>query len=143
MLQVIYVSKATRKFSGKELIDLLKVSRENNGPVDVTGILLYHNESFLQVLEGPEENVEAVYEKIQKDPRHTNFLLLLRRTIEKKEFGNWSMGFVDANKTAARVEGFVEYLSCLKNMTLDAGRARILLNRFQEGSYRPAQMMGR
>ena len=136
MLQIIYASSATKPFSHKELVDLLKIARQKNTAADVSGMLLYHAGCFLQVLEGPDENVEAIYAKVQKDPRHTNCLLLLRETIEERAFEHWSMGFVDTTRIAKDIGGFVDYMQALETMTLDQTRARILLKRFQEGIYR-------
>ena len=136
MLQIIYASASTKPFTHKELVELLKVAREKNMALDVTGMLLYHAGSFLQVLEGPDENVEAIYAKVQKDSRHTNFLLLARETIEERAFEHWSMGFVDTTRMGERIGGFVDYMQALESMTLDKTRARVLLRRFQEGIYR-------
>ena len=136
MLQIIYASASTKPFTRKELVELLKVARQKNVAADVTGMLLYHAGCFLQVLEGPDESVEAIYAKVQKDSRHTNLLLLVRETIEERAFEHWSMGFVDTTGIAETISGFVDYMQALENMTLDKTRARILLTRFQEGIYR-------
>jgi len=136
MIQVIYASAATKPYTQTDLVDLLKSARERNSAADISGMLLYHDGSFLQVLEGPDQDVDALYAKIQKDPRHTDFLLLLRKSIQKKEFENWSMGFVDTSKLAEQFEGFVDYVTRLKTMRLDTTRAHDVLKRFQEGSWR-------
>ena len=136
MLQIIYASASTKPFTHKELVELLKIARQKNIAADVTGMLLYHAGCFLQVLEGPDENVEAIYAKVQKDSRHTNLLLLVRETIEERAFEHWSMGFVDTTGIADKISGFVDYMQALESMTLDKTRARILLKRFQEGIYR-------
>ena len=136
MLQTIYASASTKPFTQKELVELLKVAREKNMAADVTGMLLYHAGCFLQVLEGPDENVDAIYAKVQTDPRHTNLLLLVRETIEERAFEHWSMGFVDTTRIAEHMGGFVDYMRAFESMTLDKTRARILLKRFQEGAYR-------
>ena len=65
----------------------------NNVCDDVTGMLLYGNETFLQALEGDEKSVDDLVEKIKKDPRHTNIQFLHRRTIERRQYSEWSMGF--------------------------------------------------
>ena len=102
----------------------------------ISGMLLYHEGNFLQVLEGPDENVDALYKKIQKDPGHSKSMLLLRETIKKKEFEDWSMGFVDTSRLAEKFEGFTDYAARLKNMTLDKGSAHKALKRFQQGTWR-------
>ena len=140
MVQIIYASAATRPFTRGDLVDLLKIARPRNIAADISGMLLYHSESFLQVLEGPDKNVEELYARIERDPRHTKCLLVLRETIQKKEFENWSMGFVDTTNVAERIEGFVDYATQLKTMTLDKTGARRILSRFQSGEWRRAEI---
>ncbi|MGA3040118.1 MAG: BLUF domain-containing protein [Bryobacteraceae bacterium] len=139
MRQIVYASAAAQPFTRQDLIELLKTARQRNHAADISGMLLYHSGSFLQVLEGPDEDVEALYAKIRKDPRHTNFLLLLRGTIQNKEFENWSMGFVDTTELAERPAGFVDYVTQLKNGTLDVTGARKILRRFQDGAWRRSE----
>jgi len=139
MRQIIYASAATKPFTRENLVELLKTARQRNSAADISGMLLYHSGSFLQVLEGPDKNVDALYATIRKDPRHTNFLLLLRATIQKREFENWSMGFVDATELAESLEGFVDYVVRLKSMTLDETGARKILSRFQKGAWRRSE----
>ena len=139
MTQIIYASAATKVFARSDLVELLKLARSGNTVAGISGMLLYHGGSFLQVLEGPEESVESLYVKIAKDPRHERCLLLLRETIRQKQFENWSMGFVDTTKVAERIEGFVDYATQLKTMTLDKTGARTILRRFQEGEWRRSE----
>jgi hypothetical protein len=142
MLQLVYASAATLLFTRKDLVNLLKVARERNAASGINDMLLYHNKSFLQVLEGPKERVGALFTKIEKDPRHKNVLVLLRREIQEKEFENWSMGFVDTSKMAAQFEGFVDYVTQLESMTLDKTGARRFLRKFQEGAWRRSEYGG-
>lgn len=93
MYSVVYVSSATQHFSAADLVQLLDVSRRNNAAANVTGMLLYRNGNFMQVLEGERENVEAVYARIAPDPRHSGLLRLLREEHSARQFPNWSMGF--------------------------------------------------
>ena len=139
MRQVIYASAATVSFSQSDLIELLKIARQRNSAVDISGMLLYNAGSFLQVLEGPDENVDALFAKIQKDTRHTRCLLLSRKTIQEKEFENWSMGFVNPTRVDIKVEGFVDYVGYLKSLTLDKTIACKMLRRFQEGAWRRSE----
>jgi hypothetical protein len=139
MLQVIYASAATNPFDRENLVELLKIARSKNMAADISGMLLYHSGSFLQVLEGPEQNVEELYAKIQKDPRHTRCLLIWRDSIQQKEFENWSMGFVDTTRVAGRIEGFVDYAMQLNTMSLDEAGARKILSRFQHGEWRRSE----
>jgi hypothetical protein len=93
MIEITYISHATEPMSAEQLIALLQQCLTNNGSNGVTGMLLYGNETFLQALEGDEKDVDDLVEKIRKDPRHTNIQVLHRRTIERRQYSEWSMGF--------------------------------------------------
>ena len=73
---------------------LLAVSKRNNARVGVTGALLFNGGSFAQVLEGSRAAVEATFERIQRDPRHSDVSVLQCEPVAARGFPNWSMGFV-------------------------------------------------
>ena len=136
MLQLIYASAATRTMDQDELAEILEKARLNNALKGISGMLVYHGGSFLQILEGPDAAVEALFDKISKDPRHTKMKLIFRGEIEEKEFDDWSMGFVNTSNRTKEIEGFVDYASELEELTLDRTRAKKVLNLFREGSWR-------
>lgn len=136
MLQIIYASAATRKISSEELRDILIKARANNEALGVSGMLVYDDGSFIQVLEGPSEAVSALVERIKGDPRHTQFRLLSRRDIEAREFGEWSMGFADTSTETAGLDGFAVHGPELKLMISDGTRARQVFEQFYDGAWR-------
>lgn len=112
MIDLIYVSSAVNMMAQDELIEILKKSRENNAKVDVTGMLLYHEGNFMQVLEGEEAAVMALYHKIAQDPRHHMVTRIATRPITKRNFGEWKMGFTNLRDVDPKtLEGFSNYLS--------------------------------
>lgn len=108
MIRLVYMSQAVKPYSTDELMGLLRKARQNNSANDITGVLLYFNECFVQVLEGKEELVNATFQRIKKDTRHTNVTELEREYIKERQFPDWSMGFeeVDAKQFAdLNIEG--------------------------------------
>lgn len=93
MYRTIYLSAGTRIFSNEELDALLAVSRRNNTRDGITGLLMYHDGSFLQVLEGVKDQVETCYNRINTDARHKLLVLMFRGDVEHRLFPDWSMGF--------------------------------------------------
>ncbi|MEX0828858.1 MAG: phosphate-starvation-inducible PsiE family protein [Nitrospirales bacterium] len=93
MIQISYISKATHVISQDDLEEILRTSRENNGRLGITGMLLYGNNTFVQILEGEEKAVNELIEKIKRDPRHADFHVLKKKTIDRREFADWSMDF--------------------------------------------------
>jgi Sensors of blue-light using FAD len=59
MYELIYTSAETQAFTPADLAAMLRVARENNAAAHVTGILLYHQGSFMQVLEGEQSSSGA------------------------------------------------------------------------------------
>jgi len=93
MIQISYISQASAPMSAEQLLALLMQCRTNNLARDVTGMLLYGNGTFLQVLEGEEAVVDALVDRIATDPRHVGMRRLARRTVERRQYADWSMGF--------------------------------------------------
>jgi hypothetical protein len=75
------------------LHDLLAQSQAYNAAHGLTGVLLYSAGQFVQVLEGPEEEVRAVYGRIQRDLRHTDVRTLSEGPGPKRRFADWRMAF--------------------------------------------------
>jgi hypothetical protein len=93
MIQMSYLSQASAPMSADQLIALLMQCRTNNAERGLTGMLLYGNGTFLQVLEGEDAVVDRLVDTIAADPRHVGMRLLGRRTIERRQYADWSMGF--------------------------------------------------
>lgn len=103
MRQLVYVSSATHLMADPELNEILAASRRRNPADGVTGMLLYIDGGFLQVLEGEDDNVAAVYERICGDRRHRGCRILVDQPTDDRLFANWSMGFerLDRNREEA------------------------------------------
>lgn len=54
---------------------------------------MFNGKRFLQVLEGPTAAINRTFDRIRQDPRHRGQVLLVRKPVEHREFGDWSMGF--------------------------------------------------
>jgi hypothetical protein len=136
LLQLIYGSSAVKGFSEVELARILLGARRTNAALGVTGMLLYHDGAFLQVLEGDERNVKAVFERIGKDPRHRRVMILIERNIEARQFEDWSMGFVDVKGIAGGLPGYAEFSTHRDDPAQAGGLASKLLAQFCEGKLR-------
>ena len=92
LIHLIYASEGVN-IAEDDLNAILKSSNENNVARDITGILMYGDGQFIQVLEGPRDQVKSLYAKIEKDPRHQNTECLLEEEIEDRVFGQWAMAY--------------------------------------------------
>ena len=91
-LQLAYISVAAHDFDAEALSTLMRQCRRRNREDEITGILLYEDGQFLQVLEGTEDTVRSAYVRIQQDPRHRGVETICERRIPHREFGRWNMG---------------------------------------------------
>jgi hypothetical protein len=92
MLHILaYFSSATSEFQDSNLADIIKTSAATNERLGVTGLLCYHDRSFVQFLEGEEHVLHRLYEKIKNDPRHTGVYTMLNEPIKQRVFDKWTM----------------------------------------------------
>jgi hypothetical protein len=134
---LIYISSAVELMGDAELEELLKVSRGNNKTKNVTGMLLYSEGSFIQVLEGEKDDVIAIYSVIKAGKRHKNVTTIMNGDSEERSFPDWQMGFFSVNKeTLGELEGYVDPYSknFLKNSS--AQPAILVLKTFAETNKR-------
>lgn len=137
--QLVYISAAEKKFSEQELQDLLIKARNNNESLGVSGMLLFHEGSFIQALEGPKEQVEMLYEKIGNDDRHSETRVLFRGDVPERAFDNWSMGFYRSRQSSEQnLEGFHKFLKSgfRREDKADQSLARKALLQFRQGNWR-------
>ena len=138
LIQCIYASAASSNFSAKDLADLLEKAQQNNAKLGLTGMLLYAEGSFFQVLEGPADVVAAQYAKIERDPRHSQVTVVIQEPISRRYFDAWTMGFYNVSgDELAGLSGVNNFFDEDRNaVSVDAGRARKLLAAFRDGRWR-------
>ena len=97
LYRVLYCSRNQLDCRPEELVDvvagILQRSRANNSRDGITGGLLFSEGYFAQVLEGDLEAVEAAFERIQCDHRHSDVIVLQAGSITHRDFPDWSMAF--------------------------------------------------
>jgi hypothetical protein len=136
LFQLVYVSSALVPFSPSQLTALLEKSRRNNSKAGISGLLLYHDGNFMQLLEGDESVVRGAHAKIVDDPRHTGCITLVQKRVAHRTFPDWTMGFRDLASAEVRaLDGYNTFLnSCSRGQPLpaDPNRALMLLQLFRD-----------
>ena len=132
---LIYISVATSEPSDSELSQILQVSRTNNERDNITGMLLYKERRFMQLLEGPGAVVRATYDRIAGDPRHHEITMLVEGELEERDFPDWSMGFQTLdNENVRALPGYSDFLDLkfsVFQFADDPSRAHQLLRVFR------------
>lgn len=136
--QIIYCSVASHLFSEDELNELLRVSRRYNERNGITGILLYSEGNFFQVLEGEEAVIDELYARIKEDGRHDQVVQIVRESISARTFKNWTMGYAvissdDVNEIVGANDSSSDETPF---SSLGESRAKKLVFAFDEGNWR-------
>jgi len=133
LLSVIYVSVADPLVRDHDIAAILVSARRNNVRDELTGALIYNGYNFMQALEGPAAKVDQCLDVIRADPRHSGMVEIRRRTIESRDFAEWSMlydpGFTGHDQDLARLAA---------NGRLDPQDERMMRNFLALGGRRPA-----
>lgn len=112
MRQIVYCSITTAP-SGESTDAIPGIVRQagpRNGLEGVTGLLYAEGDAFLQVIEGPEDGIADLIERLERDERHRDLRILIDRAIDAREFGDWTMAYRDRRES---VDAFDDRLRVL------------------------------
>jgi hypothetical protein len=93
MISITYVSSAVLQFKESDLQDLVEQCQANNKRLGVTGVLIYCDGNFIQVIEGPDLVTYALFDGIKRDIRHRDVTTINVEPLEAREFHGWAMAY--------------------------------------------------
>ena len=99
---LIYVSYARHKMADDDLLKLLEECRSNNEGNGITGMLLYIDKKFIQVIEGDKQTVVDLFDRISLDRRHKKVSIILEGELKTRNFQGWAMAFEAEDKKKVR-----------------------------------------
>jgi hypothetical protein len=135
---LVYASAATAGFTVADLDEILRVARERNSRLGVSGILLFEGTSFLQVLEGEPDTIDPLFREIGKDKRHGRVVLLIREPVDDRSFASWTMGYsrIDRGELADITGAHAFYEEGETLPALTDTTARTIIDKFRSGAFR-------
>lgn len=117
---VAYTSRARLDLSEDDLRQIHEQARHLNALDGITGLLAFDGARFLQIVEGSEEAVDDLIERLRRDPRHSAFEIRDQRVVACRSFPEWSMAMVRVS--AGYQNGRSEIASLLPGTTSEAVR---------------------
>ncbi|PTY37912.1 hypothetical protein BGP77_15725 [Saccharospirillum sp. MSK14-1] len=108
LYELLYTSIAPAGLSETELFQILEKARAKNQAAGITGMLVYHNREIMQILEGEEMAIKALFDAVFKDERHTSVEVFYQGYIDQRAFSDWSMAFKMLDEDTVK-ELFVGY----------------------------------
>ncbi len=101
MRRIHYISEFADSLSAEDVEAITRVSAANNARDGITGMLMASGQLFFQLIEGPDEAVDALYNRILGDHRHRNVMVLGdERGDLQRQCPDWAMKRVDLSLEA-------------------------------------------
>ena len=119
LIELSYLSEAVSDFSFLGLMRLLDSARTFNKNNGITGILLYDNQQFGQIIEGERANVMKAWRRIQDDKRHHRIELLEIREITERSYPNWLLRFYGGETLTRDYPPLIEMVGGMDQFSLD------------------------
>lgn len=94
LVHLSYCSQAQSQLGQPDLDCIVQASRRNNARDDITGLLTYSGEVFVQFLEGPPEALHRLMDRLRADPRHRDIIILSEGTGHERILPDWDMELV-------------------------------------------------
>ena len=123
LIELTYVSEPAQEMSLLGLMRLLYHSYLRNTSAGVTGALIFDNNRFGQVIEGPRAQIEDLWVKIKKDTRNKNIHLVESKPIEHRSFSKWTMVFQGSEELAKKLP---EIAVAVENANFPTGHPLLL-----------------
>jgi len=111
---ICYVSALELNVSAPNLKEMFSNIKNKNISTNISGVLLYKNENFLQIIEGEEKTVNALFSKIKKDNRHSHIITLIDFPIPQRLFKEYKTSF-SIVKSSNEFNALFEYIDWLKH----------------------------
>ena len=135
--RLIYISSAVTELVPAQLRDILNGARANNRKHQVTGLLLYHDGTFIQVLEGQANTVDTTFARIRRNGLHSGILILSQAEVSDRLFAEWHMAFAQPNRLLQEEEdgvvAFKTVVDDLQSLEDRDPRVAILLRTYLSG----------
>jgi hypothetical protein len=134
--QLVYVSNRKSSCTDAEIEKILVSCKKNNPSLEITGVLLYSDTKFIQMVEGESKVITGLYDKIKLDNRHTNPMMISYSPIKDRSFPSWHMGArkISGNEVDFKTEITKEDKSVFDNILQgkdeNGGRVLNLLKKF-------------
>lgn len=119
VFHLVYISEAAEDLGYSDLQEILAVSRTKNARDNITGCLIYRDGYFLQLLEGEEDAVKRLANKIRFDSRNSNLRVLITTTSTERLFGDWSMAFFDGDISTPSTQHLIDLFESCTNVDGD------------------------
>lgn len=130
---ISYVSSASEKLSELDVEKVLNFSKNWNNEHNITGMLLFSQGNFFQVLEGEKKLIKELFGRIVKDSRHFNIIRIFEKEIDDADFEGYSANFISLD-SQYKEQDFGRYLNQVEKLNPSIqSSVKYILKNFSEG----------
>lgn len=90
---ICYKSHPKHQRSILENMVLFDDVKKRNDAMDIVGLLVLHEKTFLQIIEGETTKVDALFNRILKDNRHKDITVILNEPIKEFTFSSFEVDY--------------------------------------------------
>jgi hypothetical protein len=101
---ISYVSTVSSNLNETDIQKILDYSRDWNINNQITGILLFSEGNFFQVLEGEKELVTELFKRIKMDSRHYNLIKIFEKEISQERYKGYKANFISLTPASVRMK---------------------------------------
>lgn len=88
---LVYTSIGAVGLGSADIFRIVEKSAANNSRDELTGFLVFYNQRFMQVVEGPDTALDALLQRLETDERHHSINVVQHGETAKRYFAGWSM----------------------------------------------------
>ena len=123
LVELIYYSRSINSLTEDDFNFLLDGARQKNHKRNITGAIVYSGRVFLQLIEGPREQINQLFQSISHDARHYDVSLVSFRTVGERRFPEWEMNYLSTVDKPIYVDRELDRLDLDTCLTLFADLA--------------------
>ncbi|MFN7164432.1 MAG: BLUF domain-containing protein [Hyphomonas sp.] len=131
LFRIVYVSTAQTGLTDSDIEALINSAQSNNHERFITGYLVHNGANFMQLIEGPFNEVDEIYGRILRDRRHSGIVRIQAEQAEHRVFPNWSMNYFRVDRPGSVGAMVSRGADCVDSL-MDAGVPRDLLHLFSK-----------
>lgn len=112
---ITYVSTADEGLKSKDIEYLLDLTKDRNNAENITGILLFSDGNFFQIIEGEKTKIDDLFHKIEIDQRHHGLIKIFGRRIKNAAYDGYETDFITGRNryNQQKFEHYLNYLQVL------------------------------
>ena len=130
---ICYVSTAAKELYKIEINQILELTEKKNNENDLSGILLYSDGNFFQVIEGEKDQVDEIFTVIKQDSRHFNIFTIFEKQISATNFEDYKVDFltVSMRKDQKELQPYIKQIDKLNKEIRPS--VRYIIRQFIDG----------